>query len=232
MSLDLSRIRALCFDVDGTLSDTDDQFVRKLIGWLRPVSFAFRGRDPRPFARRVVMATETPGNLLFGLPDRLGFDGALATMGDWVYRAGLGRAPAPFLIIAGIKEMLERLHPYYPLSVVSARGRLSTLAFLNQFEILPFFQCVATAQTCRHTKPFPDPILWAAAQMGAPPDACLMIGDTTIDLRAGKAAGAQTAGVLCGFGEEKELRCGGADVILKSTAELPDVLLPGADRYG
>jgi phosphoglycolate phosphatase-like HAD superfamily hydrolase len=27
MSLDLTRIRALCFDVDGTLSDTDDQYV-------------------------------------------------------------------------------------------------------------------------------------------------------------------------------------------------------------
>lgn len=48
-----------------------------------------------------------------------------------------------------------------------------------------------------------------------------MIGDTTVDMRAGKAAGAQTLGVLCGFGEEDELKQLGADLIVKSTSDLP-----------
>ncbi len=52
-----------------------------------------------------------------------------------------------------------------------------------------------------------------------------MIGDTTVDIRAGKAAGAQTVGVLCGFGERAELERQGADLILKNTSELADVLL-------
>ena len=51
-----------------------------------------------------------------------------------------------------------------------------------------------------------------------------MIGDTTVDIRAGKSAGAQTVGVLCGFGEEQELLRMGADLILKGTSELADVL--------
>ena len=58
-----------------------------------------------------------------------------------------------------------------------------------------------------------------------PPDACLMIGDTTVDIRAGHAAGAQTVGVLCGFGEERELRRRGADLILQSTAQVAQLLL-------
>jgi len=45
-----------------------------------------------------------------------------------------------------------------------------------------------------------------------------------VDIHAGKAAGAQTVGVLCGFGEEKELKRAGADLILPSPAELVDVL--------
>jgi phosphoglycolate phosphatase-like HAD superfamily hydrolase len=53
-----------------------------------------------------------------------------------------------------------------------------------------------------------------------------MIGDTPIDIRAGKAAGAQTVGVLCGFGEEPELQKLGADLILPSTANLTASLLP------
>ena len=54
-----------------------------------------------------------------------------------------------------------------------------------------------------------------------------MVGDTTVDIRAGKAAGAQTVGVLCGFGQEPELRRAGADLILPDTAALAQVLLPG-----
>ena len=43
------------------------------------------------------------------------------------------------------------------------------------------------------------------------------------DIRAGKAAGSQTVGVLCGFGTERELRKAGADLILRNTGELLEI---------
>jgi N-acetyl-D-muramate 6-phosphate phosphatase len=224
MSLELSRIRALCFDVDGTLSDTDDQFVRKLTGWLQPARFAFRERDPLSFARRFVMMTETPANFVFGLPDRLNIDGFFHHLGNGLYRLGLGKATHPFLAVPGMADALDSLRHRFVLCVVSARDQRSTQQFLDQFGIAPFFHCIATAHTCRHTKPFPDPILWAAQQMGVQPTQCLMIGDTTVDIRAGKAAGAQTVGVLSGFGELAELQKLQTDLILPSVAELPDAL--------
>jgi len=45
-----------------------------------------------------------------------------------------------------------------------------------------------------------------------------------VDMRAGRSAGAQTVGVLCGFGEEKELKNMGANLILNNTHQLVDVL--------
>jgi phosphoglycolate phosphatase-like HAD superfamily hydrolase len=60
----------------------------------------------------------------------------------------------------------------------------------------------------------------------------LMIGDTTIDIRTGVAAGAQTVGVLCGFGTEAELRRTGADLILRTTSDLLAVLVPEEDPLG
>jgi phosphoglycolate phosphatase-like HAD superfamily hydrolase len=51
-----------------------------------------------------------------------------------------------------------------------------------------------------------------------------MIGDTTVDVLAGKRAGAQTVGLLCGFGTEGELRRAGADIILKDLRELHKLL--------
>ncbi len=225
MSIDKSRIRALCFDVDGTLSDTDDQFVEKLTKLLSPISFIFPSRDPKPFARKFVMKTESPGNFVFGIPDRLGLDDEIASLGDAVYRMGLGKGPKLFKLVPGVKEMLNQLSAHYPMAVVSARGGRSTGWFLDQFELKPLFQCIATAQTCEHTKPYPDPIEWAAEQMGVSPEDCLMIGDTTVDILAAKAAGAQSIGVFCGFGEREELTEAGADLIIEETSLLTKILL-------
>lgn len=225
MTIDLSQIQALCFDVDGTLSDTDDLFVRRLVRWLTPFRFLFTRQDPHALARRLVMVTESPGNLVLGFSDRLGIDGYISRLGDFIYRRGIGSSPQPFLLISGVQQMLAQLSQRYPLSIVSARGRRNTLRFLHQFDLAGYFTAIATAHTCVHTKPFPDPILWAAAQMGVPSASCLMIGDTVVDIKSGKAAGAQTVGVLCGFGQPKELEKAGADLILPHTSLLTSILL-------
>jgi phosphoglycolate phosphatase len=177
-----------------------------------------------PFARRLVMATESPGNYLFGVSDRLGIDDKITRFGDIVYRLGIVSSSKPFIILPGIRETLIALYKIYPLAVVSSRGSRSTEQFLNQFDLRSFFQCVATANTCRHKKPFPDQIIWAAEQMGVHPENCLMIGDTTVDILAAKAAGAQSVSVLCGFGEEDELHRAGSDLIINCTDQLPEVL--------
>jgi phosphoglycolate phosphatase-like HAD superfamily hydrolase len=224
MPLDPTRVQALCFDVDGTLSNTDDQYVHRLASWLHPLRFAFPRREVLTFARWAVMATETPGNLLMGLPDRLHLDGLLSRLGDWVYERGLERAHQPFILIEGVQEMLQELHRHFPMAVITARGARTTRRFLNQFSLTGLFDPIVSALTCPHTKPYPDPVLHAARQMGVTPENCLMIGDTTVDMRAGRAAGAQTVGVLCGFGQEDELRQAGADIILSTTSDLIPVL--------
>jgi N-acetyl-D-muramate 6-phosphate phosphatase len=224
MALDPKRVRALCFDVDGTLSDTDDKWVQSFERLLKPLRPLFPQHDPHPFARWVVMSLETPGNLLYHLLDRIGLDQAVAGLFNYLAHHVRGHRPRHFLIVPQVQEMLHDLKTDYPMAVVSARDESTTLAFLEYFDLLPLFDVIVTAHTCRYTKPFPDPVLLAAETMGVQPSECLMIGDTSVDIRAGKAAGAQAVGVLCGFGREHELVRAGADVILHSTGELLDVL--------
>jgi phosphoglycolate phosphatase-like HAD superfamily hydrolase len=119
--------------------------------------------------------------------------------------------------------MFKQMQGRYPMSVVSARDEKSTMRFLTQFDLCKYFEVIVTGLSAPHTKPYPDPIWLAAQKMGVAPQECVMIGDTTVDMRAGKAAGAQTIGVLCGFGEEPELRQLGADLILKSTGDLTTI---------
>jgi N-acetyl-D-muramate 6-phosphate phosphatase len=223
MPLHVSQIRAICFDVDGTLSDTDDVMVAQLAELLFPFNFLFPGKDLIRVARGIVMQAEAPVNILAGVTDCIGLDDEIFAVKDWMVRQSKKKTK-PFQLVPGTREMLESLAKHYPLAVVSARDTQSTMEFLDHFSLTPYFKCIATDQTCEHTKPFADPILWAARQMDVPPEACLMVGDTTVDMRAGKAAGTQNVGVLCGFGERDELLECGADMILSMTGELVKVL--------
>lgn len=225
MPLQISRIKALCFDVDGTLRDTDDDYVARLAGILRLVAPLLPNRDTVRAARWLVMRLESPANYLFSLPDRVGLDDEIAAIGDWFYDRGIGRSAHDFHIIPGVQSVLAALSTHFPMAIVTARGNRTTQEFLDRFNISQHFDHIAAAQTVQRTKPHPAPVLWAAQQMGVSPQDCLMIGDTTVDIKAGKAAGAQTIGVLSGFGEEAELLASGADRILASVVEIPEILL-------
>ena len=225
MSLDIERVQAICFDVDGTLSDTDDQWVDRLAHLLHPAASIFPNHDEHKAARWLMMGAETPGNVAFTFLDWAHLDYSVARIYSFIQRRRPYLRPTNFWIIPQVKDALIDLHERYPMSIVSSRDEAGTLAFLEQYGIQNLFSGIATAQTCKHTKPYADPILWAAQQMCIPPANCLMVGDTFVDIYAGKAAGAQTVGVLCGFGTEQDLRRAGADWILSSTKDLPELLL-------
>lgn len=219
MPLDIPRIRAICFDVDGTLSDTDDRWAARVAHLLRPLG----AQRAEHLARRLVMGMETPGNWVYEALDRLHLDDEAGRVINFLQRRRKDHT-GRFTLVPGVDGMLAQVYVRLPLAVVSARGERATLAFLDQFNLRRYFSAVATALTCTYTKPFPHPLRWAAEQMGIAPQECLMVGDTTVDIRAGKAAGTQTVGVLCGFGDESELRRAGADLILESTAHLAAAL--------
>jgi N-acetyl-D-muramate 6-phosphate phosphatase len=225
MPLDVARIRAICFDIDGTLKDTDDQMVRQIAKLFKPLSWLLPDLDRQLYARRMVMSLDEPGNFIKNKLDIWHIDGWLTRMSEnWSRPDDQPKKKLP-LIVPGVREMLARLSSHYLLAVVSARDQRSTQFFLDGYNLMPFFRIVVTEQTCQYTKPYPDPIFWAADQMEVPAEHCLMVGDTTVDIHAGRAAGSQTVGVLCGFSREKELIRAGADLILSTTAELIDLLL-------
>lgn len=219
MALDAAKIQAILFDIDGTLSDTDDQLMKQAERALSPLRLFFNEQKRRAAARWLVMAAESPGNALYNLADRFDLDSLFIKLLDWRSRSRKHRL-REYWLVPGVGEMLKALSQIYLLGVVSARDERSSLAFINQFGFAGLFQVVVTSQSVRHTKPFPDPMLYAADRLNVPPGRCLMVGDTPVDMRAARLAGMQSAGVLCGFGREKGLRQAGADVILPSTADL------------
>ena len=217
MAFQPEKVQAVLFDIDGTLSDTDDQMVARTAGLLKPF---FRAQERRQSAARwIVMEMESPGNFIYNMADRFDLDSFFIRTIQRISRRKKHKVKS-YWMIPGTKEMLAACAGRFPLGIVSARDAHTTNAFLRQFSLENHFQVVVTSQTCRYTKPFPDPLLFAAEQLSIDPGECLMVGDTTVDMKAAKLAGMQAVGVLCGFGREKELLRAGADVILSSTADL------------
>lgn len=243
MPLDLTRIRALCFDVDGTLADTDDHLVAQLAGLLDALP-GVSGRRAERLGRQLVMGLETPVHGAYALLDQLGLDMPLSRLRERLKAMKQRqRDPAhtrnpealdevPHDMVAGVQEMLHELAAHYPMVTISTGMAARVDRFLRHYGVRDLFAEVIGAQTTRRMKPHPEPLFHAAASMGVAPEACLMIGDTTVDIRTGVAAGAQTVGVLCGFGTERELRAAGAGMILRTTSDLLAVLQPQADALG
>jgi predicted PurR-regulated permease PerM/phosphoglycolate phosphatase-like HAD superfamily hydrolase len=213
------EIDAVLFDLDGTLVETDEEAVEQLTRRLHRIRWLLPGRDAARAARRILMAAESPANSLFTLLDRLGLDNHVLDLGNRLWRLR-GREPHTFRPVDGIVEALHDLGRRYHLAIVTTRSRLDAQAFLSQQGLDALFKVVVGREDTWRIKPHPDPVLYAAKELGVPVERCLMVGDTGVDILAARSAGARSVGVLSGFGEEKDLDRAGADRILQSVTSL------------
>lgn len=220
-SLPSDQIKAILFDLDGTLVNTDDQSVAKMASRLRPL---LRHRTD-PLARKLVMAIESPGNSAITLLDILGMDAPMFRLGDRVRHWRYPLHKLAFPLIPGVEEMMAGLVGRYRLALVTTRGRAHIQAFFQTHPAIGQAMEVSCGlEDTYRLKPHPAPLWHAAARLGVPMQNCLMVGDTTVDVKAARRAGAWSVAVLCGFGEQRELERAGAHHILPTTAHLHDVL--------
>jgi phosphoglycolate phosphatase-like HAD superfamily hydrolase len=211
-------VRAVLFDLDGTLIETDDQLVQRLAQRLGFLQRLLPGQDVTHLARRCLMLGEGMANGVVTLLDRLRLDGLLFRAKGKLRRWQGIREPGNLVPVAGSAEMLRVLAKRYPLGIVTSRDRRETAAFLNQCGLNGLFKAVVTRDDVKRLKPHPMAVRLAAKQIGVAPEQCVMVGDTGVDVRSAKAAGALAVGVLCGFGEMDDFKA--ADLVLESTAQL------------
>ena len=86
------------------------------------------------------------------------------------------------------------------------------------------FEVIITSDDVEKRKPAPDPLVACARQLDMKPGNCVYVGDTTTDIKAGKAAGMQTIGVLTGFDEYEALEKERPDAIIENIQHLLEVI--------
>ena len=131
-------------------------------------------------------------------------------------------------LVPGAEHLLRKLHVRnVKLALVT-----STLGRFIEFKLIPLkkhglrdlFQTVITLDDVKNRKPSGDPLLECARRLGESPEKCAYVGDATVDIVAGKAAGMRTIAVLTGVDDYEAIKAEGPDMILDSVSQLTDWL--------
>lgn len=228
----LPPLRAVLFDKDGTLFD----FAASWAGWMAGVIDALSEGDT---ARAEALAQA----LRFDRAARAFDPTSPVIAGTLDDSADLIRPLVPAHRVAGLERYLiessatAEMVPPLPLDPLlgglRARGLVlgvatndaedSAHAHLRAAGIAAHFTHVLGYDSGYTPKPAPDMLLGFAARAGLSPESVAMVGDSTHDLHAGRAAGMVTIGVLTGLADEATL-APHADLVLPDIGHLPDYI--------
>jgi HAD superfamily hydrolase (TIGR01549 family) len=211
-------MRAMIFDVDGTLLDTNPAHVR---AWDR--AFARFGYDIP--IERIELEIGKGGDKL--VPSVLG-DEENSRIGDDLRRA----QKEEFLAIAGREHF--RIFPGVPeiFEELKRRGLSTALATSSDekhfkatlasagLDLTEVADVVVTKSDADESKPSPDIVVAAVQKLDLPASECAMVGDTVYDAQACQAAGVTCLGLLAGGTPEPEMLEAGAIAVWRDVAHL------------
>ena len=150
------------------------------------------------------------------LPETIGF-----TQAQLVEYLDETAATAPMVPAVPLAPLLDQFRARsLMLGVATNDSVTSARAHLNSADILHRFDFVAGYDSGHGGKPAPGMLLAFCAATGLRPDQVAMVGDSTHDLGAGRAAGMTTIGVLTGPADAATL-APLADVVLANIGEIP-----------
>jgi phosphoglycolate phosphatase len=192
-------IRALAFDLDGTLIDTAPDIGAALDAALR--SQGLPGVPP-PAVRPWI--GDGPDRLIERALDHLRVDATPALRR--ALREGFDEATleAPMRhgrVFDGVAELLDRLRATHR-TIVAVTNKPTPLSrrVLDAAGLLRHLDAVHGADVPEQRKPAPALLLAAAQRLNVAPASLLMVGDSVNDLRCARAAGCPAAWVAWGYG--------------------------------
>jgi len=208
-------IRAVIFDLDGTLADTAGEIALALTRTFAEFGLAalpeavVREMIGRGVAALVERALERTGS---------GVD-AGAVFARFEHHYGQTVATAAELY-PSVRDGLARLAAHrLPLAVVTNKPRAFTLPLLEQLQIGDAFAAVVCGDDRWPRKPAPEMLLAACERMTSLPAETLMLGDSANDVLAARAAGCPVWCVPYGYNEGRSAETLGADRIVADVAE-------------
>ena len=223
-------LRAILFDLDGTLLDTAADITRALNG-------ALADQGLGPFTD--VQVREMIGR---GVPTLI--ERALARLGtaqrsvdlalmlehfEEHYTRLLAGGEYQARVYPGVVEGLSALRARgLKLAVVTNKPKKAAVELLTQLKLSQWIGVVVGGDSCAFRKPHPEPLLFACEALEVSPAQALMVGDSETDVLAARAAGLAVICVPYGYNEGADPRALRCDAFVESLGELPALLCGSA----
>lgn len=198
MGSDIAALRALAFDLDGTLVDSAPDIGHALNTALHESGFcgfdlervrAWIGDGPDVLIDRALQALGQGEGVALRKTLRQAFD-----------RSTLAAPLAHGNVYDGIHALLQQLRPAWSLVVVTNKPSALARAVLDAGGLLPHFSAVFGADEAAWRKPAPAMLERAAQELGVATPQLLMVGDSAADMGAAAAAGSPAVWAGWGYG--------------------------------
>ncbi len=192
-------IRAVLFDLDGTLVDTLGDLHAALSAVAESLGHRVLREDEVRDCVGSGMRALVAQSLARGLgrvPSRRELDIAIDLFGDAYLRVNGQRSR----LYPGVADTLRALRSSgLRLGLVSNKPARFIPPLLMRHGIHALFEVIVGGDTLAHLKPEPEPLLHACATLGVAPAQALMVGDSPIDVISARSAGCAIACVRYGY---------------------------------
>lgn len=220
-------IRALLWDIDGTLIDTTALIARSL----DHIYQKFYGRSLPEEERRALIGTPLKKQIrIFGEPEAFGVQEEEITE-EFIrfYEAHRSEERLLFEVIALLREGKRR---GIPTGLVTSKNLEELANTLPRLGIAESIDVAVTADDVDHPKPSPEGMLLALSRLGIGQESArhvYYIGDTVHDMQAANAAGVRGIGVTWGAATQQRLERESPFAIVTSPHDLRRLLFSNPD---
>lgn len=194
------KIRAVMFDLDGTLIDTAPDFVVVVNQLLTE-----NNRDTLPEekiracvsngARAMVM-------MAFGIDDT---HPQFPSLRARLLELYIDHIAVFTQLFPGIQQLLNQLNVLdIPWGIATNKPAIYTTRLMESLDIQPAPRCVICPDHVKESKPHPESLFVAATQFGCEPSQIIYIGDHQRDIECGKRAGSITIAAAYGYVDESQ----------------------------
>lgn len=217
-----ASLRAVIFDLDGTLVDTADEFV--VVVQALQAEHGRAPMDPQRIRASVSNGARALVSLALDMPeDADGFEAQRLRLLE-LYSQVLGTVARPY---PGIDELLIELQQRgIGWGIATNKPRAYAEPLLAQLAMQPPPGSVVCSDDVTQRKPHPESLLRNCRELGCTAEQAIYIGDHLRDIEAGRRAGMYTIAAAYGYIEPDDDPCGwGADAHAGSSTELLELIL-------